>query len=411
MTKNKIIKDFILSIIASLLPIVVLQFVIFPSISLKIAPNKYGEFLTMIGLVTLISGSMGTVLNNIRLINIKKYKELKGDFSSILLIFLTLNGLLVAVAIFYYREISSGFDILLLVFSSFLIIITGYSIVAFRIELNYKNILYSSVYLSCGYIVGYFVFLITNYWGWIYFIGNLFYLGIIIRKSTILKEPFKKTRYYKATLKDSMLLLFSTLLLSGTLYIDRLLIYPLLGGLAVSVYYTATLLPKTLALILQPLSSVLLSYLAHLKDFKLIKYIKYLVVLCVSIILSYYIIVWISEPILTILYPQFVKESILYVKMAAIIGILSIVTNLLNPIVLKFYHLKWQLILNSIFITVYSITSISLGMRHGVIGFFYGGLIANSIKLILLVLIVLLSGKNIDQGGKNNGKNNKEIIR
>ena len=51
-------------------------------------------------------------------------------------------------------------------------------------------------------------------------------------------------------------------------YADRLILYPLLGGVAVSIYYSATIISKLISLAVTPLSTVILSYFSKMESLK-----------------------------------------------------------------------------------------------------------------------------------------------
>ena len=80
--KKKLIIDFILNIIATTLPILVIQLCILPLVN-KYSPNEYGLIITYVSLFTIISQPIGGTLDNIKLLAYKNYHDLKekGDFN------------------------------------------------------------------------------------------------------------------------------------------------------------------------------------------------------------------------------------------------------------------------------------------------------------------------------------------
>lgn len=60
--------DVFLNIVATAIPIAVLQLCIYPLIATNVDDEIYGLFLTQISVLTIISGSLGNALNNIRLV-------------------------------------------------------------------------------------------------------------------------------------------------------------------------------------------------------------------------------------------------------------------------------------------------------------------------------------------------------
>ena len=163
--------------------------------------------------------------------------------------------------------------------------------------------------------------------------------------------------------------------------------YPLLGGTAVSIFYTATILGKTVSLAIQPASGVLLSYFAQMKKLNN----KYFVLFCGTSfgigIIGYIIVILISRPVLSFLYPQFVNEALEYIYIATLAIMINIVCGVVNPAVLKFCSSKWQLAINLSYLFIYVGSTVILMNFYGLMGFCIGILIANSIKLLLMLII------------------------
>ena len=153
-------------------------------------------------------------------------------------------------------------------FVSIFILINGYLTVEFRIDLNYNKFALDGVFLSSGYILGYFIYLWTGYWEMIYLIGVLTSFIFVITNTSIYKDPIIITNLFGFTSKQTFALLISQLLVSGGIYLDKILLFPLLGGEAVATYFVASILGKSLGLVIGPLSGLFLSYLAR-KNFQI----------------------------------------------------------------------------------------------------------------------------------------------
>ena len=63
----------------------ILQIVVYPFLGSHMSADSYGLFLTLIGIVNIISVTLGNSLNNVRLLRDTTYKENKttGDFNLI----------------------------------------------------------------------------------------------------------------------------------------------------------------------------------------------------------------------------------------------------------------------------------------------------------------------------------------
>ncbi len=396
--KKKILSDVVFNIAASLIPMFALQFIILPLIASRVDSNIYGQLLSLVAFMNLSGGTLGNILNNSKLINYKKYHELKinGDYTIYTRIFLILNFLLMIFGIWFYGNSLDTIGVVTLIIASLLLLIKGYARVEFRLNLNFKNILLESIFLLIGYLIGLLLFLFSGYWQFIYLCGFASSITFIYKKTNILKEPPVKTSLFKQTSNQIITLLISGLLLSLGTYVDKLLLYPLLGGLAVSIYYTATILGKSISLLIQPITGVLLSYFAQLKRFD-VK--NFYVLFGISIIIGsvgYGIIVLVSEPLLKLLYPKYVDEAMKYIYITTLSTIIIIITNIINSVVLKFCNVKWQFIINGIYMLAYILTSTILLKQYGLMGFCNGILIASIVKLVVMLFAYYLNNKQYE---------------
>lgn len=73
---------------------------------------------------------------------------------------------------------------------------------------------------------------------------------------------------FKGTLIESTTLFIAGLISRLINYADKLLIYPVLGGEEVAVYYAASIIGKMISMLISPISNVVLSYLAKIEKKK-----------------------------------------------------------------------------------------------------------------------------------------------
>lgn len=391
--RKKVILDMLLNIISTAVPTIILQLLILPSIANFEDENKYGLIVTILAMLNVIPATMGNSLNNIRLVYEERYKEnkTKGDFQLVLVICETVNILLIFIISWYYLGKFDVINILLIMITGILWLGREYHIVAFRISLNYKAILLNNLYLTLGYGLGYIVFRITNYWQFIYILGMLISYVYIYINSDICKEPFVKTIFWKNVLKDNLLLLISVIFARLINYADKLLLYPLLGGAVVSIYYVATIFGKVVSMAITPINSVALSYLAKIKNKPdhLFKWTYMMgIVVCV---IGYILAIIFSEPILKIIYPMYVDEAMKYIYITSATVCINVLTSILTPFVLKFFAMKWQIVINGVTTACYVIISVILLYFYGLTGFCIGALLTNIIKLLITTLVYLFN--------------------
>lgn len=394
--KKRLFVDMILNIVATSIPTVVLQLLILPSLSNYMDGNAYGLMVTILAILNVVPSAIGTVLNNVRLLDEEIYKKdnEQGDFQILLLIFQVINLLTMIAISICYLEIKDVVDILLLILVGGLWLGREYHIVAFRLELDYVAILANNMCLVAGYGIGYVLFKTNGYWQSIYLLGYIFSYLHILRVCPILKEPFRKTKRFGMVLKDTTFLLISNVLARIINYADKILLYPLLGGTVISIYYAATVFSKVVGLAITPINSVALSYLSKIdkKTNSLFKW-TYIVgsVVCG---MGYILTIILSRPVLELLYPKYVEAAMRYIWITSGTIVVSVLTSMITPFVLRFFDIKWQIWINGITTTGYITISLALLKQGGLMGFCIGALIANIIKLLITTYIYL---KKVDR--------------
>lgn len=241
---------------------------------------------------------------------------------------------------------------------------------------------------SLGYIIG---LLLSNFFGnWIlaFLTGELFSSIYLIMTTDFVREEISITSRFKNVSYDYAQLTISNISGNLLLYLDRLLINPILGSSQVAVYYAASIVGKMMGIIIQPLTGVFLSYIARSDKNSGWIHFKKTFFLSVISAIGIYVITIVSAPFLIkLLYTDLYENAINIYKLANLGAIIQVCGNLLQPVLFKYCKLWWQNILQ----LVYAITYITLGIylmnEQGLYGFAYAVIISNSIKYIMMVLI------------------------
>lgn len=386
---KKVSFDIFVSILSSLVPILFLQFVLLPIIGRKYIGSDYGLILTLISLITLSTQSFSTALTNSKLLKNSEYIEKKicGDFNLILIFYCFMNTLIIGVGTFIYSQNLNFLQLGLIVLIANIQLVRKYLLVYFRLKIEYSGVLNSNIFLLLGYLVGIPIFMYTHLWEVVYLLGELFGLIFILKKSTILKESFKKTALFKNTFSCSSIILIGSFLATINSHIDRLILFPILGGEVVAIYYISSLFGKTLALIVAPINSVILSYISKIskidnKSFNLLLYIS-----AALGVISYLLIVTLSKPILKLLYPVYVDDAMNFIHITTLASIFLMLAMILNPLVMKFKDIKWQIWINLFNNIVYIGLAITLVKNYNLYGFCIATLISSLFKFILVFII------------------------
>ena len=387
--RKKCAYDTILNLFAVGLPIILLQLIVLPIVGNKVGQIEYGFIIAIISLSTVFSQSFGSALNNSRLINDKLYKNQKiiGDYNFLLSVSNLINVIIIIIVSMILIDNISFFDIITLVVISTFSLIRNYLIVEFRIKLNYKKILIENIIMTLGYLIGLLMFYLFGLWHFIYITGYLFSFLYLVKTTNLLKESYKLTTLFKFTFKETSILFISGLFLTSLQYTDKLIMLPLLGSRVVSVYYSASIIGKILMMVIVPLSSVILSYLIRFTEIKKSLFNK----LCISLLLlsipTYFLMFFVSKPALNILYPQWSMESQEIVPYILIGVVFQILTTVLNPIILKFRNISWQMRINLLSLLVYISFSILLYYMYGLTGFCIGISMSQIVRFFYIVYV------------------------
>ncbi len=398
--KRKIMGDMVLNIIAVMIPVASLQLVVYPITARIVGSESYGLMLTVYSVWIMISNSLGNVLNNVRLLHNNEYgnNKIVGDFSILLKRWSIINSIAICGALMYYCGFNNIVHIVLGIIVSILVILKDYTEVGFRIHLNYKAIFINNFLQGIGFFIGTIGLYITHNWECIFLCGYLFSCIYCIKNTQILKEPSCKTTLFNEVSRDANQLVLATVISNAMNYADKLVLYPLMGGHAVSIYYTATILGKIIGLLTGPIISVVLSYISKWKNTQVNVLNKVFFFGVLASIIGYGFTLIISRPVLSVLFPQWVDEVVKYIPITTINVLLLALVSIVSPFILKFYAMKWQIIMNTISSVVYFSSAFFLWKRFGLIGFCYGTVIGTLTKLLIMIFVHYIYSQKRNKG-------------
>lgn len=390
---KEIIKKFAENTLAYVIPVLVQQFVLYPLIARKLGSDANGLFLSLLALNYFVINITAGVLVNTRLLQNEKYKQkgLVGDFNFLLLLFAFFDiGFVIIGTLIYTKNNCSIYDILLSIVLVILFLYHDYITVQYRIELEFRKILINNLILSVGYVLGlgclYFVF---DYWQVVFIVPYLMTMVYDLINTNYISEPLKVTPLFNDTVKQFFILFGSTLLYTAVTYGDRLLLYPLMDGTSVSVFSSAQLIGKMMQMISTPVSTFVLTYLVRKEKMSVKVKTKDIAVGILVLISLYTVSIAISNPMIHFLYPTWAEESLKYVGLTALNGILLMLGAIVNVFVLRFCDKKYQIIKSALYLVTYVGFSFTLVKAAGLWGFCLGNLLASIAQLILLLIVLL----------------------
>lgn len=386
----------VISIVANAVPLAVLQLAVLPLLAGKLDANTYGLVVTLASFFSFCPATFGNVITNVRLIRNNDYKdaEISGDFN-VLVLFAMVIAIVATTVYSSFVACLNVADILLVNITSVLWTVQSYWIVAFRLDLNYFSILINNIVMSLGYVVGYLAYTAGCAWECVYLVGQLFSVVHLLRVTNVWREPCVRTKLFPSVAKESLLLTVSGLLSRTSTYCDRIVLFPLLGGTSVSVYYVSTLFAKIISFATSAINNVILSYLSRARDEQRRMFWLSLLVGAVVCLVSYFVVLAVSPALLQILYPQFVQEALVYVPVTSATAFIVVLTNIANPYVLRFYSMEWQMMFSGVSAAVYLASAFVLTGLFGLLGFCWGALVAEIIRLALTVGVFCFAPKKI----------------
>lgn len=394
MEKRKGLKaanDLIYTVMATVVMQVVLQLVIYPLTTRICGKGVTGNILYFIGIIYIIPQALGTSLHNVRLMMRKENEVTNFDFAPHIAVFSAVSALICAFIGFAENK-DPVFAVAYGLFSV-VYLLRVYSGVEFRLTLRFKGYFVYFCAISLGYLLGFGLFLLTDIWLLIFAVGEFFAVIYIAIWGKLFKNDGKTGVGAKITKTLSMVLM-STVVRDCVNQFDRVIIMQSISEDMVTQYNAVSLIAKTVQMLVQPVSSLILTYLT-VKDSALSKkqLIKFtgITLACGA---AFYCASIIGTPIFVkLFYPSFYGEVIQYnliVNLGLIVGFIS---TMFMSILLSQGKTAIQITIQSVWGVIYIAAAYFFVGRYQIWGLACVTLAANAIKLIASVAFVFYNGK------------------
>jgi len=393
-TKSKrIMVDMLINLVGTGFPLVVLQLIIYPIVAQKISVDAYGQMQSAMSLVYLVGGTLGGALSTTRLIRAADYREndVCGDYPFLLWGSAALAVILVPIIARCVLGIHTVTAILLTTVIAVLNLLLNYVEVGFRLSLDYRGIFINKILTCAGYLLGFGLFWYTLKWEFV-FVGS--YLAPLLHcvcKTNLIRERFVTTKLFRRTCKAFSDLNISTLLNKVLTYFDKLVLYPLLGGEAVAVYFAANIFGKLVIQVLEPITNVILSYLSREKSVSDGVWKMTVLTGAGFCAVMYFGCRVISGPILSIFYPQWAEQAMELIPIATLSLCISSFISILRPLTLKALTTSAQIIINGVSVISYIGAMLFLVRSYGLMGACIALLFSYVVKLIVILAYCLWS--------------------
>ena len=391
---RKIAVDLLVNIISYGLPIVLLQFLLLPILARDMSEDNYGLLLSLTSVVSIFAEMTCGNLANVRILLNDEYlrKDAIGNFKSLLYIMVFLSSFVVGLVSILLYSVSIQETILLLIYY-ILLSFRSYYIAGFRIENNYNKLMINNMIMCVGYLIGIALFQVWAVWQIAYIIPAGLACLHACKKTSLLKEQKKVTAEFMPLTNKTGSFMISYVLGSGMTYFDRIYLYPILGGAAVSTYHVSTLMGKFLSMLIAPMNMVILSYAAKIKVFT--QKMKLGIIIADLIFCGgfAFVAIFLSPIVIQVLYPQYFSLAKEFIPIVTIATCIFSAATVLRVISMRLVSHNMIFAIESVYAILYVSMSVFFLNLNGLMGFCYATLVAAIVRFSLFGGSLLLYGK------------------
>lgn len=395
-------KDFIKDMFANTFSfgiyIIAQQIILMPIMATMLNQQDYANYIIYISVFSLITNVLGSELGIVR--QVRKDQENGSDYNRILLILMpVIIGIsIIALYLLNYGIIDIIFFAITIIFAN----IRLYSASYFRMKKDFKKVLLQNIIYFIGIVIG---LLLYKYISLVWIPTLLAELGALIYSlfnTDITKKGIKKTETNKIILGTFINFGVISLLVNGIVYFDKILIYPILGDIAVTLYYSTSAMSKVVNLIVNPLYSVILSWLKDNDNNFKTKILSLTIKSNIPMLIGTFII---SLPLtyisLKILYPQYFEPAKFLIIPVCIGLAFSVVSSLVKAILLKYMESKKLVKAYVIYFIIFIISATMMSKLMGLAGFAYSNVISKFSLWVIFLLLLKRCSKNTKEGMVN----------
>ena len=212
---------------------------------------------------------------------------------------------------------------------------------------------------------------------------------------SLMLQPVARTAFcridrlrFKGYIVSVMNLALAAILSNVVFNADRLILKNMIDGEAVTLYYVASLMGKTIALVTVPLNSVIIGHLAKSKGNMSAK--SYLMLSGLGVILTgvaLVICVLGSHIFAYLFYPQEYEAAKSLFWTANLAQIFYFASGILTMVMLRYLKEYYQLVISAGSAVLFVVAAIFGTLKGGIQGFTWALLIANVFRYFLAVVI------------------------
>ena len=391
-SKKAFVGDMFINMAAAAIPVAVLNLAVYPLLAANIPTEDYGTLTTCVGLINFVNGIWGSSISFTRLLD-KSEGLLKKNYTALLIASMVFAVAMNAVMLWITGCMMANISVLMLSACVVLIILNNYLIVEYRLILSYRKILLSNVFSSLGYAAGLGLLALTGYgrWEWVFLFGYGAAVVYNLLTTRIWKGPLAVDAALRPLARDTGVLVATSSISGASTYLDKLVIYPILGATAMAYYQTASIVAKIIPMFASAISNVILSYLVKIRAISKKTYWLYLLALGLCSALGILACDLVVPPVIRLLYPAFYESCVGIIPFANVIAILQMFYSFVFPLSLRYAKRDRQFLIQLGRLVPYLILAFALIRSRGLTGFCYATIISQLVQIAVVVLISLRS--------------------
>ncbi len=387
--KKKMVSDSLWSISGLVLVNVALQFAVYPFWERRAGEAALGNYLYLISLMNVFAMSTGVSAGYARL----KKSSTGTTYNTPYLVILSI-ATLAAAAVGVLISLFAGVQMSMLETVIFAALVCAvmwryYVEVDFKLSLRYKSYFGYHLCISLGYAVGILLFFLTGLWPLTMLVGELVSVAYVVICGSVMKPDIAPERTEISDTFKLMCVLLGAEMLSTLIFnADRILLKTVINEIAVTEFYLASLIGKTVALLTAPLTGVIVGYLSKYKGDLKLKGMNIITALALGAILLATVACTVgSYIIIPILYPDQMINVKQYFVTANLSQIIYFVGSVITVVLLFFSKSKYQVYITAVYAGTFVVLCIPFAKLYGLSGFCVGLILTCTARLLITLTL------------------------
>ncbi len=368
----------------------VMQIAAYPLLARVFGESGYGDIQYLMAYVNIITVSVGCAANLARMTAPAEERTLNNGDYNLFLLCVALLGIPFTLLVGRYGGVEMDTATTVCYYLLFVgMTFRYYADVAYKLTLRYRRYFLYYLFISVGYGIGAVLVWKTRIWPLALLPGEL--MGVLyayLADGTLRRRGLKPSPRFGWVAKCILIFFVSEGISNLIFNVDRLILKLLIGSSAVTVYYLATLVGKTVSLVTTPLNSVLIGYLARYEGNFSKRIMKWVTLASLAsfvlftgvCVLGGYIVLW-------LLYPAELEAVKGFLLVGSLAQVIFFTTSFVTVILIRFASKAYQVVINGIFGICFFGIGIPATLFGGLWGFAIAMVAVNGIRWLTAIAL------------------------